>query len=244
MKKNFKEIINKNWLEIFNEIDEDIFEITENSYNELVNSNNIIFPFYENIFNFTNYTLPNNIKVCIIGQDPYHSTFQEIDKTIPQATGLAFSVPKTCKIPPSLNNIYENLLKFKHIIFKPEHGNLEYWAYQDVLLLNSSLTVIKSKPNSNQGLWSMFTDELISIISNKYEKIIFVLWGKDAFNKLNYGIIKNKEKHYFIISSHPSPLSANNKFREYNSFMNTDHFGLINEYLKNENNKCIDWQII
>ncbi len=237
--KKFKTIINKTWYDIFDLIDKDIYEITEESYNELINSElssiKMIFPIYKNIFNFTNYCIPQDIKVCIIGQDPYHGIYlnKKTYQSYPQAMGLSFSVPKECPLPPSLENIYSNMIKYGHMIKKPSHGNLEFWAYQGVLLLNTSLTVEKSKPNSHQSTWFEFTDELIKIISQKINNIVFVIWGSNAYDKIK--LIHNKDNHRFIISSHPSPLSAHKPFKNYNSFVNTDHFGLVNQYLEEFN---------
>ena len=238
----FKDIINPTWSEVFEEIDEDIRQITEENYLQLKDRTNI-FPSYDKIFNFTKYCNFEDIKVLCIGQDPYHSVYYNTeDKNYyPQAMGLAFSVPKKSPIPPSLVNIYENLNRFGHQIFKPTHGNLDYWAYQGVLLMNTSLTVEKSKPNSHQNIWSMYTDELIEVITKKHHGLIIVLWGGNALSKMN--IIKNKEKHNFIISSHPSPLGFKNKMKIYDSFYNTDHFGKINNILKSKKLKEIDWQI-
>ena len=241
-KSVFKDIINSTWMEIFDEIDPDIRQITEEEYLKVKDKPNI-FPTFKDIFNFTKYCNFEDIKVLCIGQDCYHGVFfnQSNKAYYPQAMGLAFSVPKDCTIPPSLVNIYENMDRFKHQIFKPTHGNLEYWAYQGVLLMNTSLTVEKSKPNSHQHIWSMFTDELIEIITKKHPGLIIVLWGGNALGKMN--IIKNKDKHDFIISSHPSPLGFKNKIKSYDSFYNTDHFGKINQILKSKNKKEIDWQI-
>ena len=243
-KLTFDSIINKTWLDIFDKINPDLLEITEQSYNQVVKYNKKnIFPCYKNIFNFTNYSTFDDIKVVILGQDPYHSIyFDKITKLYtPNATGLAFSVPKTCdKLPPSLNNIYDNLLRNHNHIYKPKHGCLDYWGFQGVLLLNTSLTVEKSKPNSHQSIWSMFTDELIQTISQEHKNLIFVLWGSTALSKMN--IIKNKDNHHFLISSHPSSLSCHNKLKSYESFYNSNHFENINMILANTN-KYIDWQI-
>ena len=244
--KTFRPIINLTWHSTFDKIDKDIFEITEIEYNDLIKKNPNVFPIYKNIFNFTNYLLPNEIKVCIIGQDCYHGIFKdpETKNYLPQAMGLSFSVPTNCKIPSSLNNIYENLLKYNHIIKRPTHGNLSFWAFQGVLLLNSALTVIKDKPNSCQNMWQFFTDELVKILSLQEEKpIIFVLWGKFAHLKKLNNIIKNQHLHKFIISSHPSGFSAHSPYREFSSFMDTDHFGLINEYLVENGDTPINWNI-
>ena len=239
----FKDIISPLWLPLFEEIEPKFFKETEKLYlKEKNNKNKIIFPEYENIFNFTKYCLFEDVKVVIIGQDCYHGEYYNNNKYKPQATGLAFSVPNNCKIPPSLNNIYENLLKYNNIYKKPTNGNLEFWAYQGVILLNTSLTVEKGKPNSHQHIWNKFTDELIKIISRNKDNIIFVMWGANAYSK--YKIIENREKHRFIISSHPSPFSVYNKLGTYDSFMNTNTFGLINKYLEeiDKKNKIL-WQI-
>lgn len=244
--KPFKPIISKSWYEIFDLIDKDIWDITEEEYNELIIKNKNIFPIYKNIFNFTKFICPSDVKVCIIGQDCYHGIFLDTRTNTyhPQAMGLSFSVPKKCPIPSSLDNIYKNLLKFNHILWKPTHGDLSYWSYQGVLLLNSALTVKKSEANSCQSMWSEFTDEFVKILSTKYTGIIFVLWGKYAHLKQLNGIIKNQSEHKFIVSSHPSGYSANSPYREFQSFMETDHFGIINNYLLENNKLPIDWQII
>lgn len=236
MEKKFADSYSKTWSEIFKQIDSDIYEITEDSYNEVIVTKSNIFPSFKNIFSFTKYCLPEEIKVVILGQDPYHGVYYDLkSKTnYPQAMGLSFSVPNGCPIPPSLENIYSNLIKFNHINKKPSSGNLEFWAYQGVLMLNTSLSVEQSKPNSHQVIWFEFTDELIKIISSKYKNLIFVLWGSNAFDKMR--IISNKDTHKFICSSHPSPLSAHKPFKSFDSFVNTDHFGLINQYIDEFNN--------
>jgi uracil-DNA glycosylase len=238
----FDNLIASDWKDIINSIDKDILEITFDDFiNKCQNKNNV-FPKENNVFSFTKYCLFDELKVVILGQDPYHGVYKDNHNIYePQATGLAFSVPKECPIPPSLKNIYENQLKFKRINFIPKHGCLDYLAFQGVLLLNTSLTVEQSKPNSHRSIWNIFTDELIEIISKKHSGLIFVLWGNNAIGKLN--LIKNKSNHKIIISSHPSPLSCYSKLGQYNSFMETDHFGIINEFLE-KSNKFIDWQII
>jgi uracil-DNA glycosylase len=238
----FSSIINPTWIEIFEKMDLNIRQNTEKEYLKIKDKSNI-FPPYNKIFNFTKYCNMEDVKVLIIGQDPYHSDFINPEDKInyPQATGLAFSVPKDCPIPPSLVNIYENMNRFTHQIFKPMHGNLEYWTYQGVLLMNTSLTVEKSKPNSHQYIWSTFIDELIKVITIEHPGLIIVLWGGNAISKMN--IIHNKDKHHFIISSHPSPLGFKQKIKSYDSFYETDHFGKINNILKSKNKQEIDWQI-
>jgi uracil-DNA glycosylase len=244
--KPFEPIINKLWINLFKQIDKDIWNISEEYYNELIEENPNVFPIYQNIFNFTNHIIPDEIKVCIIGQDPYHGVYKDKQTQIyyPEAMGLSFSVPKKCPIPSSLQNIYKNLHSHHHIHTLPTHGDLTYWSYQGVLMLNSALTVEKSKPNSCQSMWSEFTDELIKIISTKYKGIVFLLWGKHAHCKKLNNVIKNQQSHYFVISSHPSGYSANSPYREFKSFIDTDHFGLANKYLLEENKTPIDWQIV
>ena len=214
----FDNLIGFDWKDIINSIDKDILKITFDNFINKCDKKNNVFPKENNIFNFTKYCLFNELKVVILGQDPYHGVYKDNQNIYkPQATGLAFSVPKECPIPPSLKNIYKNQLKFKRITFIPKYGCLDYLAFQGVLLLNTSLTVEQSKPNSHRSIWNIFTDELIEIISKKHPGLIFVLWGNNAISKLN--LIKNKSNHKIIISSHPSPLSCYSKLGQYNSFM-------------------------
>lgn len=180
-----------------------------------------IYPEPELVFNSLVLTPLNQIRVVILGQDPYHQSGQ--------AMGLAFSVPKSIKNPPSLKNIFSNLHKFNHIKEIPESGDLTSWAQQGILLLNTSLTVEDSCPNSHSKYWKDFTDSLIKYISDTLPNIVFVLFGSNALDK--YSLI-DKSKHNIIISSHPSPLSANNKLGSNPSFMNCDFFGEMNLYLQ------------
>ena len=242
----FAPIINKIWYdEILSSIDKDYWDIAEEDYNELISKKKILFPLYENIFNFTNYFIPADTKVCIIGQDPYHGVYKDLDsgKYFPEATGLSFSVPKKCHIPSSLKNIYANLLKHNHIEFSPSHGDLTFWACQGILMLNSALVVEKSKPNSCASAWSEFTNDLVNLLSKKYSGIVFLLWGKHAHLKKLDNVIANQDMHKFIISSHPSGYSANSPYREFKSFMDTDHFGMTNKYLIEMEKTPINWQI-
>jgi len=191
-----------------------------------------IYPYPDLVFNALNTTPLNKIKVVILGQDPYiHSK---------QAMGLSFSVPTGVKIPPSLQNINENLFSFNHIHKKPINGNLSSWAYQGCLLLNTSLTVQEGISNSHESYWSKITNELIKYISDNTTNVVFVLWGGPALKKLD---LIDKTKHEVIISSHPSPLSCNNKLRNYDPFVKVDHFKLINEYLEKNKKETIVWQI-
>lgn len=200
-----------------------------------------IFPYPDLVFNALNITPLDKVKVVILGQDPYFNAELYNNKIIPQAMGLSFSVPKGIKIPPSLCNIYKNMLFYGHINKEPTHGNLSFWAYQGCLLLNAALTVQEKCPNAHEGKWKTITDELIKYISDNTENIVFVLWGAPAYSKLN---LIDKSKHKVIISSHPSPLSYKNKLKHYNSFENTDHFGKINKYLQKHDKSTIVWEII
>lgn len=164
---------------------------------------NQIYPKKENIFNAFKVTPINNIKVVIVGQDPYHQPNQ--------AHGLCFSVLKPVPPPPSLKNIYKNLSSNKEITFKvPNHGDLTKWAQQGVFLLNASLTVEDSKPNSHSKCgWQKFTDHVISVINEQCSNVVFLLWGKPAQDKAK---TVNPNKHCILKTSHPSPLSASQGF--------------------------------
>ena len=167
-----------------------------------------------------------NLKVVIIGQDPYHGSGE--------ANGLCFSVNNDVKIPPSLNNIFKEINTDLGRILLPTSGNLEHWADQGILLLNNTLTVRKDLPNSHKHLtWSIFTDKVIEIISEKKENIVFLLWGNFAHKK---GSKIDKLKHLVLESGHPSPMSANQK-----KWFGNKHFSQTNNYLKSKNITEIDW---
>lgn len=189
-------------------------------------SKKIIYPYYPNIFNALKYTDYDDVKVVIIGQDPYHGTGE--------AHGLSFSVLDGMVKPPSLKNIFKEL-KDDLGIEEPESGNLTKWTKEGVMLLNSVLTVEKDKPASHQNRgWETFTDEVIKKINEKDTPVVFILWGSFARNK-KY-LITNKI-HHIIESAHPSPFSA------HKGFFGTKPFSRTNEYLKNENIKEINWEI-
>lgn len=198
-----------------------------------------IYPYPDLVFNSLNITPLENIKVVILGQDPYYNSFEINDQIIPQGMGLSFSVPIGIDIPPSLVNIIKNLIKFGHLQKYPNHGNLSFWAYQGCLLLNTTLTVQEKCPNGHEKKWTDITDELIKHISANTEHVVFVLWGAPSLRKLN---LINTDKHKVIISSHPSPLSYRSKLRQYGSFEETNHFGEINKYLIEHDKEPIIWQ--
>jgi len=202
-----------------------------------------IFPYPDLIFNALNVTPLDKIKVVILGQDPYFNAETDDDgKMIPQAMGLSFSVPKGVAVPPSLVNIYKNLVKYGHIKKEhPNHGNLAFWAYQGCLLLNTTLTVQQKSPNGHEDKWKQITDSLIEYISTNTENVVFMLWGAPSLKKLN---LIDETKHKVLVSSHPSPMSFQTKLRQYESFMNTDHFGEANKYLSENGKDTVLWQII
>lgn len=199
-----------------------------------------IYPYPELIYNAFYLTPLDDIKVVFLGQDPYHQNEIHNGKLIPQAMGLSFSVPVGMKIPSSLKNIYNNLLKFKHIDESPVHGNLSKWANRGCLMLNTSLTVQHGHAGSHCKFWRDITDQIISYISMKKENIVFILWGKPALNKLD---LIDSTKHKAIISSHPSGLSFTHKLGKYPSFAENDHFGQINDFLEKKKIPKIDWKL-
>lgn len=188
----------------------------------------IIYPPQKKIFYAFKLTDIKNIKVVILGQDPYHQPNQ--------AHGLAFSVDYNIKtIPPSLINIYKEISNDIKGFLWPKHGCLESWSKQGVFLLNTILTVEKNKANSHVNLgWEIFTDTVIELVSKYCEKVVFLLWGAKAQKKIN---IINNTKHKVLCCSHPSPLSA------YLGFFGCKHFSKTNILLKKWNKKPIDWNI-
>ena len=214
------------------------FQILNDKLKKLVNQKKIIYPKPEYVFSAFMITPLTQLNVVILGQDPYFNCEYYKDKHVPQAMGLSFSVPHEMKIPSSLDYIYENLLKFHHLDKKPKSGNLWLWASQGCLMLNTALTVIDKEKMSNFMEWKWFTDYVIKYISENCENIIFVLWGRHAYQKIN---LINIAKHETIISSHPSGLSANKPMGSHPSFMEVDHFGKINELLVKYNKKKIIW---
>lgn len=186
-------------------------------------SENEVFPSKGNIFNAFDLTKLENVKVVILGQDPYHG--------INQAMGLAFSVPSEEKIPPSLVNIFKEINKDYDCKFV--NGDLTKWAMQGVLLLNTTLTVNSAQPNSHKDYgWTTFTDNAISFVSDNTENVVFMLWGNHAKSKKNL----IDEKHLVLESSHPSPLGA------YRGFNGCRHFSKANDYLRSCGKTQIDWQ--
>ena len=185
-----------------------------------------VYPGMYDIYNALKYTSYDDVKVVILGQDPYHEPNQ--------AHGLAFSVLDGVVFPASLNNIFKEL-ESDLGIKRPKSGNLTNWAKQGVLLLNTVLTVRAHEAGSHRGHgWEEFTTAVIKKLNMRDKPVIFVLWGNDAKKKEMY--ITNP-KHYVLKAAHPSPLSA------YNGFFGCHHFSKINEILRNNNEKEIDWRL-
>ncbi|MGJ0303808.1 uracil-DNA glycosylase [Aliarcobacter cryaerophilus] len=184
-----------------------------------------VFPEKQNIFKAFSLTKLDNLKVVILGQDPYHG--------FGQAQGLAFSTPANIKNPPSMQNILKEIesdLGKKSIC---EDGDLTPWAKQGVLLLNTILTVEEAKPKSHHNLgWEVFTDNVIKYISDNCKDTIFILWGSPAISKTK---LIDRKKHHILTAPHPSPLSS------YRGFFGCKHFSKTNEILKSLNKEAIIW---
>lgn len=219
-------MIGNDWDEILKPIWEspgfhNFMNIVKEKYKE-----NTCFPEYNNIFNALKLTSYSKVKVVILGQDPYHG--------VGEAHGLSFSVQDGIKKPPSLKNIFKELhddLGFD----EPESGNLEKWAKEGVLLLNSVLTVEKDKAASHKDLgWNLFTDHIIKLLNQKETPIVFILWGNFAKSKKVF--ITNK-KHLVLESVHPSPFSV------YNGFFGSKPFSKTNNFLIKTGQTPIDWNL-
>lgn len=186
----------------------------------------VIYPPGPLIFNAFNTTPFDKVKVVILGQDPYHNPHQ--------AHGLSFSVPKGIQPPPSLVNIFKEIKEDLDIAI-PDHGNLEHWAQQGVLLLNAALTVEAHKPMSHSKIgWHHFTNDVIRIISQQKEHVVFMLWG--GFAKTKQELI-DTSKHLILTAAHPSPLSA------HNGFFGCHHFSKANHWLEQHGIEPIDWTL-
>lgn len=220
-------VIKKNWYDKLKDVFES--EKYKNLENWLNNEykNKTIYPAPENVFNALNLVKYDDVKVVIIGQDPYHNPNQ--------AHGLSFSVEKDISIPPSLQNIYKELHNDIGCTI-PNNGNLTKWARQGVLMLNSVLTVEKNKPNSHKGKgWEAITSKVVELLNNREDPVVFLLWGGNA---KAIGKSINRQKHYVLEAVHPSPMSANQ-----GGWFGCKHFSKTNEILKSIGKTPIDWQI-
>ena len=218
--------IEEKWYEVLkNEFEQTYFIEIKNFLIE-EKRRHIVFPPSPLIFNAFNLTPFDNVKVVILGQDPYHNDGQ--------AHGLAFSVPDGIQKPPSLQNIFKELNQDLNIPI-PTNGNLEKWAKEGVLLLNASLTVRAHEAASHAKIgWQLFTDAAIKALSDKKQNLVFILWGNYAIAKEN---LIDHNKHLILKTVHPSPLSASR------GFFGCHHFSKTNEYLINHNIKPIDWSL-
>lgn len=198
-----------------------LYEFVKEEY-----SKRVVFPPSQDIFNALHYTPYSNVKVVILGQDPYHE--------VNQAHGLCFSVLPGNPAPPSLQNIYKELNSDLGCSI-PNNGYLRKWAEEGVLMLNTVLTVREHAANSHQGKgWEQFTDAIIEAVNRIDRPIVFMLWGRPAQKKIQ---MLDGSRHLILTAAHPSPLSA------YNGFFGCRHFSKANEFLVAHGQEPIDWQI-
>jgi len=216
----------ENWSALFKEESEKDYYIKLNQFIDSEYESKIVYPSREDLFRAFHVTSYEDVKVVIIGQDPYHGKGQ--------AHGMSFSVQKGVTIPPSLRNMYKELHADLGLA-APNHGYLMEWANEGVLLLNTVLTVRESEPNSHKGKgWEQFTDVVIKKLDERSRPVIFLLWGKHAEQKEK--LITNS-RHFVIKSPHPSPFSANR------GFFGSRPFSKVNAVLKEMGEKEIDWQL-
>lgn len=220
-------MIENDWLESIGEEFKkpyylELYKFVREEYNTRV-----IYPPADDIFNALHLTPLSEVKVLVLGQDPYHNEHQ--------AHGLSFSVlPEQKELPPSLQNIYKELQDDLGC-YIPDNGYLEKWAKQGVLLLNTVLTVRAHQANSHQGKgWEKFTDAIIQAVNAQDRPIVYMLWGRPAQSKIP---MLTNPKHLILKAPHPSPLSA------YRGFFGCKHFSQANEFLKKNGAMPIDWQI-
>lgn len=220
--------LESSWLAVLDqEFEKDYMKSLKAFLQQEKDNKQTIYPKGSDIFNALNTTPFSEVKVVILGQDPYHG--------VGQAHGLSFSVQRGVAIPPSLKNIYKELETDVPGFKSPGHGNLTHWAEQGVLLLNATLTVRASEAGSHQNRgWEFFTDEIIKALSQKREHIVFLLWGRYAQAK---AALIDQKKHYVLTAAHPSPFSA------YNGFFGSKHFSKANQLLVQNNLKPIEWTL-
>lgn len=219
--------IKKPWYELLKDEYEKQYFIDVINFLEKESLSKIVFPPIEEIFSALENLPYDKVKVVIIGQDPYHGENE--------AHGLAFSVKKGVKIPPSLRNIFKELKNEYEDFLIPDNGYLMPWVEEGVLLLNASLTVEKDKANSHKNIgWQNFTDKIIKLINEKEEPVVFLLWGNFAISKKS--LITNP-KHLILESVHPSPLSASR------GFFGNRHFLKANAFLEKNGIKPINWNL-
>ena len=236
MNYNYDKIIKRvhpEWLNFF-ELNKDELILILNQVNKDISDGKTIFPLPKDLLRTIYYFGPKDTKLVILGQDPYINSEICSGKKVPQACGMSFGVPKAHKkIPPSLKNIFKEIKNCYPDYTIPNHGFLKRWIkHENILLLNSALTVIESKSNSHQKLWSNFTDKLIKYISEINPSTIFLLMGNFAIEKSK---LIDTDKHKIFTTVHPSPLSA------HNGFFGSLVFLKINNYLADKNILPIEW---
>ena len=225
MQRNIQ--IDDNWLEhIASEFEEDYMHELRAFLQQRKASGAIVFPPGNKIFNALNSTAFSQVKVVIIGQDPYHGPGQ--------AHGLSFSVPQGIAIPPSLRNIYKELQSDCDFV-APAHGCLTPWAEQGVLLLNAVLTVEQGQAAAHQNKgWEQFTDSIIQALNSEREGLVFMLWGAYAQRK---AAMVDGSRHCVLKAPHPSPLSA------HRGFLGCQHFSKANQWLQQQGQEPVDWAL-
>jgi uracil-DNA glycosylase len=222
----YQERLHNRWGEVLKDEFNKEYFLQLNKFLDKEYAEQTIYPRRDDIFNAFIHTDFDDVKVVLLGQDPYHGP--------DQAHGLSFSVKPGVKIPPSLRNVFKEL---QHDIgcSIPNHGYLTKWADQGVLLLNTVLTVREGEAHSHKGKgWEVLTDKVIALLNDRDKPVIFLLWGKPAQSKMN---LIDLQKHFILTSVHPSPLSASR------GFFGNHHFSQINEYLRSIGEKEIDWQL-
>ena len=219
--------LEQSWLSVLkDEFDKDYMHDLKQFLSDEKQAGKVIFPPSDEIFAAFDHTPFDKVKVVILGQDPYHGPGQ--------AHGLSFSVKKGVKTPPSLQNMYKELARDLDIPIA-NHGFLEDWANQGVLLLNSVLTVAQATAAAHQGHgWEIFTDAAIQALNKRCDHLVFLLWGNYAQKK---GKIIDRSKHLVLTSPHPSPLSA------HRGFIGNGHFSKTNAYLEQHNKSPINWSL-
>jgi len=219
-------ILNNDWVQVMEKEFEKDYYIKLRAFLQKEYGMHTVYPDMYDIYNALHYTEYENVKVVILGQDPYHGPNQ--------AHGLSFSVKPEVSIPPSLRNIYKELHNDLGIPI-PDHGYLKSWAEQGVLLLNAVLTVRAGQPNSHKGKgWEYFTNEVIRQVNAKTDPVVFMLWGRNAQAK---GELITGTHHLIIKSPHPSPFSANR------GFFGSRPFSRANKFLEENGRKPIDWRL-
>ncbi|MBD1224783.1 uracil-DNA glycosylase [Virgibacillus halodenitrificans] len=219
-----KQILKNDWADLLAEEFEKEYYIALREFLKGEYNNHNVYPQMDDIFNALHLTPFKDVKVVILGQDPYHGPNQ--------AQGLSFSVQKGVKVPPSLKNIFQELENDIGCP-KPDHGDLTKWTRQGVLLLNSVLTVREGQPHSHQNKgWEIFTNRVIEVLNKKEAPIVYILWGRAAQKKEE---LINVEKHSVIRSPHPSPFSARR------GFFGSKPFSKTNQYLRKSKQTEVDW---